>query len=97
MFLVLVSNLCDLLSFSTNLIVLKNDNLKIPEDLEKMKDASEISSDQYRILKGFMANLDRVHMNPQPSELDKRTVAKAYYNGILLLFFCTYVNLVIAN
>ena len=66
---------------STHLAALKKGNLKNIEDLEKMKASNEISSDQYKMLKGFIVNVERIREDPRPSKLDERTVAKAYYNG----------------
>ena len=75
-----------LLSIRTYLEGLKDEQLKNPNFVETFKDSDP---DRYKILKGFIANIQRVRTKPEPSELDKRAVATAYYKGKQIAFTST--------
>ncbi len=63
--------------------------METPEDLQNFAETFKDSDpEQYKILKGFIANVGRVRTEPKPSELDKRAVATAYYRKQII---CMYI------
>ena len=66
-------------------------HLKTLEDVDEDLRAGKISQEEAKFLNGFLNHLNFV--TSEPSQKDKEVLAKAYYEGIIVLYYvcCCFI------